>query len=504
MKIKKFIVFLGGINNMRVNRMTIPDKHFRNYLKNKFNLKWYSKFNPLEITTLKIRDTKIKSLKGIEYFSNLKELDCMGTGISSLDVSKNHKLKTIVCECCEKLTTLDVSKNIELQKLNLGDTGLHDLNLNNNIHLKSIRINRTFIKEIHVAHLRKLKEFDCMGSSMKVLNLSNNKQLQKLACFFCDELTSIDVSGCTKLKSVVGYNSPKLTHLHLGTHPNLEELYLKNTNINELNTSVCPRLKVAEYNPSSMLKINEENFPDKAFREYISNTFDYDCDGILSDEEVANVQEIDISFEWEIQSVKGIECFPNLITLYCDETNIDKLDVRNNPALESLDCGKTEITEINVSQNPALKHLYCYGTNIDKLDVSKNPVLERLYCAGTNIEKLDVSNNPALEDLDCSFTNIKEINVSQNPALKHLNCYNTGLTNLNISNNLKLECLHCHHTGISSIDVRNNPNLNVFGNKDLSVIKENSSIQDKIIQAKDTLSNKQNDTKEVKAKEMER
>ncbi len=251
---------------MRVNRMTIPDKGFRNYLKNKFNLKWYSKFDPLEITTLKIRGTRIKSLKGIEYFSNLKELDCIATGITRLNLSQNHKLETLACECCEKLAALDLSNNIELQKLNLGDTGLHDLNLNNNIHLESIRINRTFIKEIHVAHLSKLKEFDCMGSSMKALNLSNNKLLEHLECFFCDELTSIDVSGCTKLKSVIGYSSPNLTHLHLGTHPNLEELYLKNTNINELDTSVCPRLKVAEYNQSMKVV-------DKEYTEYYTQAF---------------------------------------------------------------------------------------------------------------------------------------------------------------------------------------------------------------------------------------
>ncbi len=190
-----------------------------------------------------------------------------------------------------------------------------------------------------------------------------------------------------------------------------------------------------------MLKINEANFPDKSFREYISDTFDENKKGYLTKKEIENIEDIDLSLECDIKNIKGIEHFPNLITLACSDTNI---------------------TEIDVSKNQALKHLDCSCTNIDKLDISQNS---------------------ALITLDCGKTEITEINVSQNPALKHLDCYGTN---------------------IDKIDVSQNPKLNVVGNKDLSIIKESSSIQDKIKEAKDTLVNKKEVAKDVKGKEQER
>ena len=61
--------------------------------------------------------------------------------------------------------------------------------------------------------------------------------------------------------------------------------------------------------PGENIKIDEVNFPDEAFRTYAAE-FDEDPDGILSQEERANVTEIRM---WSnlCTSLKGIEYFPN-------------------------------------------------------------------------------------------------------------------------------------------------------------------------------------------------
>ena len=56
-------------------------------------------------------------------------------------------------------------------------------------------------------------------------------------------------------------------------------------------------------------------------------------------------------------------------------------------------CNDTEIEELDISNNFLLKKLYCYETNIKKLDVSKNLQLTELFCNDTEIEELDISNN---------------------------------------------------------------------------------------------------------------
>ena len=59
------------------------------------------------------------------------------------------------------------------------------------------------------------------------------------------------------------------------------------------------------------VEINEKNFPDDIFRQYISENFDTSKDGVLSAEEIEEIKVIDVN-EMGISSLKGIESFPNL------------------------------------------------------------------------------------------------------------------------------------------------------------------------------------------------
>ena len=207
------------------------------------------------------------------------------------------------------------------------------------------------------------------------------------------------------------------------------------------------------------LEINETNFPDLAFRQYISTNFDIDQDGVLSSDEINRVTRIELFFRSDITSLEGIEYFPNLEYLNCYYTNIMTLDVSKNTALTYLDCSGTGITELDVSKNTALTYLECYGTGITELDVSKNTALTYLYCNNTGITELDVSNNTALTYLRCSSTGITELDVSKNTALISLNCDNTGITELDVSNNTALTNLDCYNTGITELDVSYNTAL---------------------------------------------
>ena len=133
------------------------------------------------------------------------------------------------------------------------------------------------------------------------------------------------------------------------------------------------------------VEINETNFPDAAFRQYISTQFDIDQDGILSSDEITNITRIRVSSNKNVTSVEGIEYFPNLESLVCYQTNITTLDVSKNTALTSLDCSYTGITELDVSKNTALISLNCDNTGITELDVSNNTALTNLDCYNTGI-----------------------------------------------------------------------------------------------------------------------
>ena len=63
--------------------------------------------------------------------------------------------------------------------------------------------------------------------------------------------------------------------------------------------------------------INSKNFPDKVFREYVSENFDKDNNGSLSDAEIQAITYIDVE-KYGISDLKGIELFVKLSYLNCD------------------------------------------------------------------------------------------------------------------------------------------------------------------------------------------
>ena len=71
---------------------------------------------------------------------------------------------------------------------------------------------------------------------------------------------------------------------------------------------------VFESIPSVDIAIDEANFPDKTFREYVSDNFDENEDNVLSDDEIAKVTSIDCNGSG-ITNLKGIEYFTELKNL---------------------------------------------------------------------------------------------------------------------------------------------------------------------------------------------
>ena len=124
--------------------------------------------------------------------------------------------------------------------------------------------------------------------------------------------------------------------------------------------------------------INETNFPDANFRNYLFAQ-DYGQDGILTEEEVRNITHIEV-MEMQISSLQGIEFFTTLIFLSCRYNQLTSLDVSQNTALTQLYCDYNQLTSLDVSHNTALTLLSCSKNQLTSLDVSGATALTRLYC----------------------------------------------------------------------------------------------------------------------------
>ena len=208
------------------------------------------------------------------------------------------------------------------------------------------------------------------------------------------------------------------------------------------------------------IAIDETNFPDDAFRKYVSDHFDTMKDGQLSEDEIKAVTKIEIDESGkDITNLKGVEIFSLLESLCCNNCNLNDLDVRENVELTTLNCVNTGLTSLDVSKNTKLKELDCSGNKLEALDVNENVELTTLNCVNTGLTSLDVSKNTKLKELDCSGNKLEALDVSENVELTTLNCVNTGLTSLNVSKNTKLEELNCSENILEALEVSKNVEL---------------------------------------------
>ena len=136
--------------------------------------------------------------------------------------------------------------------------------------------------------------------------------------------------------------------------------------------------------------INETNFPDANFRNYLLKQ-DYGQDGILTEEEISKITSIEVSYK-QISSLQGIEFFTALTSLYCNRNQLTSLDVSHNTALTYLKCSSNQLTSLDVSQNTALEKLYCSFNQLTSLDVSGATALKGLSCYSNQIKGTEMDN----------------------------------------------------------------------------------------------------------------
>ncbi len=179
--------------------------------------------------------------------------------------------------------------------------------------------------------------------------------------------------------------------------------------------------------------IDEANFPDETFRDYVEGHFDTDADGKLSTGEIAEVTEIRLT-DKKISSLEGVEFFAYLRDLICYRNNLGELDVSQNTNLKRLYCYSNDLSELDVSQNTALTYLDCDNNELSELDVSNNAELQYLYVHHNNLTELDVSSNPALMELTCQNNDLYVLTMGNNSHLVKLESGTNHLAKLNLSN----------------------------------------------------------------------
>ena len=245
--------------------------------------------------------------------------------------------------------------------------------------------------------------------------------------------------------------------------------------------------KVYECIPGS-IKIDEKNFPDKGFREYllIIENEDYNGDGYFSPSEIKAITRMFID-QSKVSSVEGIDKLIYLedIIIYKDHDRPNKLTDLNLSGCRNLKMLMAHIfaTSINLDGCDALEYLDVSNSNLRSIDLSNHPKLKNFICKNSNLLSVNLSGCKKLTAVCVGDSKVKDLNLNGCTMLKTVNFDPEGgyyepkmrnqLETINLSGCINLEGLIVKYNNLVSLDLSDCSNLvNLFcqGNK-LSNIK---------------------------------
>ena len=217
MKLLLFAMLLGmplavSAQDVEINETNFPDENFRSYLLEQnygadgvLTEEERMSVRRIDVSTLGAIGKEISSLKGIEYFTALTELNCGYNRLTTLDVSKNTALTGLYCGS-NQLTTLDMSNNTALIHLHCFDNQLTALDVSENTALSILGCANNPLTALNVSGCTALTFLSCDHTQLTTLDVSNNISLINLHCND-NPLTSLNVSNDMALTELWCYHN---------------------------------------------------------------------------------------------------------------------------------------------------------------------------------------------------------------------------------------------------------------------------------------------------------
>gem|GEM_PF-1496969 len=525
--------------NVQLNTSNFPDTTFRQYLSDKYDKDKDGTLDSAELRSIKeiwftgSKYDGIIQLNGIELFPFLETLNCSGCSITSLDVRNNKQLKKLICDGT-RLRSLDVSGLSSLEYLSCGFySNFSSLNVEGCTSLKEISCNNSTLSVLNVSTNTELEILDCQANNLSSLVLGSNSKLTQLKCDV-NRLTTLNISSCKSLTNLT-CNNNALKTLDLRSNSNLIQLKCEKNQLTSLEIAglakleglscINNRLKSLDVRGTMLTTINcdstvtinwdeegipidETNFPDEIFRDYVLAIIDKNKNGLISEAERIVTTVISVPNSG-ISSLKGIEFLTNLESLDCSNNNLTNLYLETNTKLKILVCPQNSIVTLDLSNNTQMTNLWCWENNLSVLIMPDATELEALDCSFNSLSVIDLSDSAKINYLKCDNETIVITNQARIPineayfpdssfrtfvmdnldldqdgtlntaerklvtdlyisnkgitslrgieyltSLKYITCSGNDLKAINLTNNLKLKGLNCTSNELAYINVR--------------------------------------------------
>ncbi len=447
------------------DEVEFPDPVFRHYL-DSIDMRDDDIITDEEFLSQQLIDLSnkgINSLKGIGYFTTLRELVCNNNNLDSLDVSSMSELIRLNCSN-NKIKHLDASSLSKIEYLHCYNNSIKHLDVSSS-----------------------LSWLECGENQLECLILPENSNLESLGCGG-NQLVTLDLSNCDSLTSI-GCSNNQIKELNLDGFEKLERVDCDNNPLEKLNLSSCDKLSGIYCSNTQLKKLDVSHFGS------LHTLF---CD---------NSSQLDTLI---------LEDLPRLSSYRIEGTPLKSLRIVNLPMLSSISCYDVELNTIELEQLPNIKDLSLNGASLidfNKFDFSLFPTLENINLYGncetkifspkstsirnifvsewSVLDSLDVTGCPALESLSVQHCDsLKQLalnndklstlhlnnpgsvgflNLSASPALRNLSINGAPLYMLDLSNNEALENVSVNQGYAGNVQIP----VDMFYNFDLTAWKQN-------------------------------
>lgn len=188
--------------------ITISDENFRDSLLLHFDTDRNGRLElaeALAIENISVTTTRISTLDGVQYMSNLKKIRCSGTP-----------------DTRSRLTKLDFRYNPRLEALECNFSRVEQISIPSST--KELRCRYGFLQQITFPSGSCLKNLDVFGNRLTALDVSALAELEYLECGL-NSFSTLDVSGNLKLKVLDLRGSAELEVVYLSKGQEIETIY---------------------------------------------------------------------------------------------------------------------------------------------------------------------------------------------------------------------------------------------------------------------------------------
>lgn len=367
----------------------------------------------LQVYQLQIDNANISDLTGIEYFTNLTNLNCSYNQLTSLGtVLSLPNLTDLYCNH-NQFTTLDVSGITTLTQLACNNNSITSLTLNNN--LTYLNCSNNPLGTLDVSALTDLVNLQCNSNSLSNLDVTNLINLQILHC-----------------------KSNLLTSLNVSTLVNLDRLDFSGNSINTIDLSALVNLEYLTCSQNGLTSLDVSSSPDLIELQCNNN---------------------------EITSL-DVSALNDLKTLYIESNLLTTIDLTALNNLEHLICSHNLFSNLDINALTNLEYLNYGNSGLGNIDVQNQVNLKALFTHFITELPTNIENLQNLQSLTISMSETEEIDVSFLSSLTGFNSLNNELltyVNLKNGNDFTTEGISfSHNPNLMFVCVNDNDLNNVY------------------------------------------